>query len=102
MLFQIVLDITVDRQHQRIAVRCGDVLLGLRGHINALCILQTHHPSRRAGKLIVILHFQPSRAVIFAVDITQHRGQKCAVLIIPLGIRFRIYAGAARFFQLGI
>ena len=100
MLFQIVLDIAVDGQHQRIAVRRRDVLLGLRHDIPVLPVLHAHQTARRAGKLIVILGFQTVSAVVVAADISQHRRQKGAMLIVPLGIRLGVDAGAVCRFEL--
>ena len=100
VLFQIVLDIAVDGQHKRVAVGRRNVLLGFRHNVLILCILHANQSSGGAGQFIVVLGFQTVCAVVVAADISQHRRQEGAVLIVPLGIRLGVDAGAVCRFEL--
>ena len=100
VLFQIVLDIAVDGQHKRVAVGRRNILLGFRHNVLVLLVLHAHQTARRARKLVVILGFQAVRAVVVAADVSQNRRQEGAVLIVPLGIRLRVDAGAVCRFEL--
>ena len=55
---------------------------------------------RPAVPEIVVLGFQTVCAVVVAADVSQHRRQEGAVLIVPLGIRLRVDAGAVCRFEL--
>ena len=100
VFFQIILDVAVHGQHQRVAVGRGDILLGVRHDVLVLRVLHAHDAARRAGELVVVLGFQTVGAVIVAADIAQHRRQERAVLIIALGVRLGIHTGALRCLEL--
>ena len=102
MLFEEVLDITVDGQHKRVSILCWDILLSVGRHILVLCVLYAHQTARRTGKHIVVLSFQTISAIVVAADIAEYCGQERTLLVIAFGIRLGIYARATRFFQRGI
>ena len=102
MLLEVVLNIAVDGQDERVAVLGRDILLRVRNDVLVLGVLHAHDAAGRAGKLVVVLRLDAVGAVVIAADVAKHGGQERAVLIIALGVRLGVHAGAAGGLELGV
>ena len=86
VLFKVMLNCLVDRQHKRIAILRFIPLDILHIHINARAVFHRHNASRRPGERLFIIRLKSIRTVVVIVGKTQHSRSEIPVWIITAGV----------------